>query len=127
MSTETEPKASTRASRLPPLPIAVVSLLVLGFTNLSWGFAPQGGPAALPGAIYTDKTNAQLAEASHHAATLAASITEAAAIIVVIAMVTLMIRPIRYGYLLISAITPVALVAVWLTTRADLAVIAARY
>jgi hypothetical protein len=41
--------------------------------------------------------------------------------------VLLMIRPETFGFLIVAAITPAALVVVWITTKADLATIARPY
>jgi hypothetical protein len=111
--------------RLAALAVSLPSLAILGLNYMSWSFAPRWGPAAVIHTSEVEATNALMEAASHNAAMLATSITAVAAIVVLIAMVLLMIWPIRRGYLIVAAITPVALVAIWVATRADLSILKA--
>jgi len=124
MSTETAPSRPRWEMRFTAVASAVLSLLVLALSWGSWAYAPQSGPASVYGIYENEATYARMSAASQHAASLASSILIIAMVLVIVTVVLLMIWPRRFGFLMVAAVTPAALVVVWVTTRTDLATIA---
>lgn len=117
------PSYLRRRARRWTAPLAAVgSLVVLWAAHLYYSLAqwtflevPQLENAAL-----VRKLNA----ASQHASHTAGAILMAAAVVVLAAGLLGAVRPVRWGGLLIAGVTGLALVGVWVATRADVALLA---
>jgi len=127
MNTETAPSWPRWAKKVPVVFVALFSVLVLGMSWVSWTFAPESGPAWYSANYESEATRALVRDASQHAVSLASPIILIAMVLIIVAVVLLMIWPKTFGFLIVAAITPAALVVVWITTRADLATIARPY
>jgi hypothetical protein len=110
--------------RVTLVPAALISLAILGISWLNWTSAPMAGPAWYRSDYESEATRALVRDASQHAVSLASPIILIAMALVVVAMVLLTVWPRTFGFLMVAAITPAALVVAWITTRSDLATIA---
>lgn len=104
--------------------VAVPSALFLAFTWFNWTFAPMGGPAAYYTGYENEATNTLVREASQHAVSLVEFIVPIAIALILAVAAALMIWPKRFGFLMVAAVSPLAMFAIWIATKADLATIA---
>lgn len=116
------PPEPRTASRWPTLLAFIGGIVVLLFERMRWGFAPRWGPAAVP-AVESSELATRLNRVSSHAVATATTVTYVAAAVVLVGTIFLVMRPHRHAVWVPIGITLLALVAVWVSTRGDLALL----